>query len=69
MPSSIHATQPISFGDLAGACALKLATALLVKRHDLLMLPLLHYCDLVSLTDENRVIVASGLDQMKQPSG
>lgn len=63
-----HPEGQYPFGDLAGAgVALKLATALLGETpSDLLDVAAIGtVADLVSLTDENRVIVASGLDQMK----
>jgi single-stranded-DNA-specific exonuclease len=68
----VHPRHPegrYPFGDLAGAgVALKLATALLGETpSDLLDVAAIGtVADLVSLTNENRVIVASGLDQMKQ---
>lgn len=64
-----HPNGHYPFGDLAGAgVALKLATALLGETpSDLLDVAAIGtVADLVSLTDENRIIVASGLDQMKQ---
>lgn len=67
----VHPRQPegqYPFGDLAGAgVALKLATALLGETpSDLLDVAAIGtVADSVSLTDENRVIVSSGIDQMK----
>lgn len=63
-----HPEGQYPFGDLAGAgVALKLATALLGETpSDLLDVAAIGtVADLVSLTDENRVIVSSGIDQMK----
>lgn len=63
-----HPEGQYPFGDLAGAgVALKLATALLGETpSDLLDVAAIGtVADLVSLTGENRVIVSSGLDQMK----
>lgn len=63
-----HPEGQYPFGDLAGAgVALKLATALLGETpSDLLDVAAIGtVADSVSLTDENRVIVSSGIDQMK----